>query len=362
MSTDVPSCLAQDRFRKHFDNTIRWGSGKVIDQSSSPAEAFENANYLMFPASRRNYLCLDLDWEGAAAAWMDEGLPEPTIAFVNQKNSHGNLAYELSRPVYWPCKYNFHKVKFSPVNYFKAIKRGYEAKLFADSGYTNASIKNPFSSEWKVYWSDETYSLNYLAEFVDLENIFYKNRFDEDKIYAGRNEELFCIARHYSCMNIKKYNSYDKYKNELLGYLLLQNDTVIPENWASKGPLDIKEVSVIASNVSRYMWKIKDYKKYKYIFKNYGVMNLDPIQPGVSSDDRKNIIKNRQSLGAKYVHDIRRSNTLEAIYGAINKLIANNKKLNYNKISIESGIGYKTVLKYKSQIISFKNSVLMSKS
>ena len=362
MSTIVSSISPQERFKQHFDRTIRWGSGKVIDNCSLPDEAFEKSNYLLFPKSRRNYLCLDLDWEGGISVWMDEGLPQPTISFVNNENSHGTLAYELKKPIYWPCNENFKKIRISCVNYFKAVLHGYEKKTSADPGYTNASIKNPFSSKWKVTWHDEAYDLNYLAEFVDVSSDNRFRKHDKDKIYAGRNEELFHIARKWSVSIVKQFNDYDVFYEGLYNYLLEQNYSVISVNWSSKGPLSESEVLTISRNVSRYIWNRKDDAQYKYIFKNYGVMNLKDIDSNVSDDDKEIIVKERQSLGAKYVHEIRKNNTLEVICNAILKLSLNNQDLSYNKISIESGISYKTILKYKSQIVMFKNRLLESKS
>ena len=40
-------------------------------------------------------------------------------------------------------------------------------------------------------------------------------------------------------------------------------------------------------------------------------INLKDIDPNVSGDDKETIVKERQSLGAKYVHEIRKNNTLD---------------------------------------------------
>lgn len=352
----------QVRFKKHFDNWVRWGIDKNLDRTSSPTEAFEKSNYLLFPKSRRSYLCLDLDWEGSASIWMDEGLPEPTITFVNQKNSHGNLAYEITKPIHWPCTENLKTVRSKPVEYFNAIRRGYENKTSADPGYTNASIKNPFSTRWKVYWADKSYSLDYLAEFVTLSNKRNYSRHGKNNNYSGRNEELFYIARKWACYNVKKHENYESFQNSLQEYLLDQNVTTIIMNWSTRGSLDISEVKTISRGVSRYIWEKRDDINYKHLFKNYGILNFNDIPFDIPKYKKDEIIKERQSLGASYTHNIRKINTLKLLEETIYKLHFNNKNINYRTISIESGISYKTVLSYKSFISNFKNILLRSKS
>jgi len=257
----------------------------------------------------------------------------------------------LDRPVYWPCEHNFSKVRLSAVKYFKAIRRGYNKKTSADPGYTNASIKNPFSPRWKVIWSNNTYTLDYLADFVDLSNETIFNKYDKDRVYAGRNEELFFIARRWSCLNIKKYDGYNLFLRSLLDYLLFQNFTTIIENWSSRGPLGEYEISKIASSVSRYVWKRRDDPAYKYLFKNYGAMNLREMPCGISIDEKKLVIKQRQALGAKYVHEIRKEKTLKLLLDTISRLSSNRESLSFYNISIKSGISYKTVLKYKTSLL-----------
>ncbi|MEL7639274.1 MAG: replication initiation protein [Solidesulfovibrio sp.] len=344
------SSSPQERFKKHFDSLVGWGSGKDISNWTNPTEAFEKSNYLAFPKSKRQYLCLDLDWEGSATVWMDEGLPEPTITFVTRANGHSTLAYELEIPVYWPCERNNYKARYTPVNYFKAIQKGYTVFVDGDTGYTNATIKNPFSMNWRVTWSDKMYSLAYLAEFVHLVNTNRENNKFRTKEYAGRNDELFYTLSIWAYRNVKKYTRNDLFYDDLINIATSINSETIPINWPDSGPLGMAEVSGVARGVCKYAWMHRFNPNLKHLFKNYGILGFSPIPENIIGDDREQITRSRQSQGAYYTHGIVKNNTMKKIFDAINALKLKKEKINFCSISNECNVGYNNVRKYKDYI------------
>ena len=353
---------AEERFKNHFDNTIGWGITKEINKWTHPTEAFEKANYLLFPKSRRKYMCFDLDWEGSATIWEDLGLPKPTIIIVNRENGHSNTAYELEKEVYWPCGTNINKISTKPVDYFKAISRGYTRKLDADYSYTNSSFKNPFSNLWKVTWNDVKYDLAYLSEFVIISNkIEYYNRLKKEN-FVGRNEELFYTARKWSYTHVKHYENYEIFRDSLKTFLIEHNCTKIIEHWPQRGQLCDSEVNTITRNVAKWVWQRKDDKDFSKYIKNFGIMRFETINYELDHHEMVCEIYKRQSAGAYHTHKIRVEKTLNSIKEVVYKLLISGGNTSYRNIANVSGLGYRTIIKYKEYIEHFKNNFLGNKS
>lgn len=350
LSNSYLNASPQERFKKHFDNLVGWGIDKNIAFWTNPTEAFSCSNYLAFPKSKRQYLCLDIDWEGSATVWMDEGLPEPTITFVNPENGHSTLVYELELPVYWPCEQNHFRANHRPVKYFKAVQKGFTAFVRGDSGYTNSTIKNPFSKKWRVTWHNKQYTLAYLAEFVQLVNACHENNKFRTKNYAGRNEELFYTLSIWSYRNVKKYKNNDLFYDDLMNVASSINSETIPLHWPQKGPLALSEVCGIVRGVCRYACLHRHDPNLKHLFKNYGILGFTQIPDDVLGLKREQITRSRQSQGAHYTHDVVKNNTKKKIHDAIERMRTKNQKINCLSISNESRIGYNNVRNHKEYI------------
>jgi hypothetical protein len=350
LNTSSDSSSPQERFKKHFDSLVGWGIGKDISNWTNPTEAFANSNYLAFPKSKRQYLCLDIDWEGSATIWMDEGLPEPTITFVNRKNGHSTFAYELEYPVYWPCEHNNYKVRQHPMKYFKAVRGGYTQLVGGDTGYTNATIKNPFSNSSRVTWADKKYSLEYLAEFVTLHgNKEFNNKF-RTKQFDGRNDELFYTLSIWAYRNVKKYQDDELFSCHLLDQANLINLEIIPVNWPKRGPLCASEVSSVARGVCKYTLQNRFNPNLKHLYKKYDVMGFPPIPNNIVGFEREIVIRFRRSEAADRTHNIVKDATKSKIFEAIEKLKFKKQKISCLSISNESNIGYNTVRRHKDYI------------
>ncbi len=340
----------QERFKKHFDKLIGWGVDKSITTWTSLTVALEKSNYLAFPQSRRQYLCLDLDWEGSGTIWMDEGFPEPTITFINRENGHSNLAYELETPVIWPCEYNSYNVRPRPIRYFKAIRDGFNTKTGADCGYTNSTIKNPFSSRWRVTWADKRYDLAYLAEFVTLRSFYDPYAKFKSGIYAGRNDELYHLGLRWSYRYVKRYCKPDEFYNDILEFIKSENFTTIVAHWPERGCLPSPEVTGIAKGIFKHTWPRRNNAHFKHLIKNFGILGFDPIDINMKLIDRKMEVYERQYQGSKYTHKIVSQDSVRKIDESIEYLIRSGKKVSYNMISRTSGLSYNTILKYKQYV------------
>ena len=330
---DSAIAIVKGQFKCHFDNCIQWGVSKVLDRIGPPTQAFRESNYLMFPKSRRAYMCFDLDYPNAAESWRDKKLPEPTISITNPANGHALLAYELERPVVWKTDQNRGRVLAKPIAYFRAIRFAFDQVLNADNGYTHVSMKNPFSPQWVTRWSDKIYSLKDLQKYVilpsakDIYEKFYKD------IFAGRDEELFIIARRWCFANVRKYLDYDSFREKLFKYLDWYNTSKIPEHWPTRGPLEQYVVKTKSENVSQWVWIKKDDKKYSKVIKNYGLMNLEPIPSGLSPQELLKHQRRNQSLGAYKTHELNRLNTDSIIISAIDMIYVKGK--NVKDVDIE---------------------------
>ena len=346
----------QKRFKMHFDNSILWGYDKQCDKLSYPAMAFREGVYLALPRSRRSYLCFDLDYEDSASAWSSVGLPEPTVLIVNPQNGHSHILYELKDPVYWPCGSNDNKIRRKPIEYFNAIRYAYTEKLNADKDFTHVIIKNPFSGVWDTSWHDNVYTLKDLASFVTLpsKKQYFENL--KDRIFEGRNPELFHIARMWSNANIRKQIDEPSHFNSLLLYLDNYNSTKIVEHWPDRGPLDNDEVEERAKYVTEWFWKHKDDPRYNRNMKNYGVMGLAPIDPTLNEEERCKVVKKYKMLGAGHTHTEKVKNTDDILRKTINKLLASGKRLSDRNISKNSGKSINTIRSRRDFINNYIDS------
>ena len=144
------------------------------------------------------YLVFDIDREGAAFAWYDAHLPPPYWSSTNPKNGHAHVCYRLAIP--YPTSELAH---LAPIKYAAAIQSAFRAKLQADTGYAGLLTKNPLHAHWKtMYWSDYAYTLDELADFVDLQGHPIKGR---EAIGLGRNCDTFEMVRKWAYRAIREY-------------------------------------------------------------------------------------------------------------------------------------------------------------
>ncbi|HHF5762160.1 TPA: replication initiation protein [Haemophilus influenzae] len=151
-----------------------------------PKDVALTHKYIQFNDLFIKFMVLDLDRENSAMDWELLGLPSPNIVVQNRLNGRCHYIYALEVPI---C--NTKNARFKPISYFKKIQRAYIDKLGADQHYVGVFTKNPNSNFWRTFvFNVPKYTLDYLADFVDLSNkpVFYLN--DNEDI-EGRNCSLF---------------------------------------------------------------------------------------------------------------------------------------------------------------------------
>lgn len=335
----------QSRFKAHLDPSPGWSMDRSFWKWDPRGSAILSGLFIEYSRFKRAYVTLDLDYAGSASSWMEGGLPEPTVVIINRRNYHCHMLWELKTPVYWPNQYNYKSVRMGPVNLFRVVKHGLETLLSADRGYTNSTVKNPFSPVWITYWADRQYELKYLAEFIPNISLpeIRKNRND---VYFGRNDELFNVMRKKAYKNAFKYIELRDFQDFILEHCESYNETFIPMNWPDRGPLNNIEVGHIAKGIAKWVLQHRYDKNFKQYQKNVGAMKLPPIKPNLPEDEYKQQVQERLSAGAQYTNALRKKKTATKITEAFHRLIQSGVDLTNENIAKESGVSYRTVCEY----------------
>lgn len=110
------------------------------------------------------------------------------------------------------------KLQVLPIRYASAIQAAYAKKLGSDTAYSRLITKNPFKQALgRCFLSKKTYSLDYLVDFVDLND----KPTAEDRIQGlGRNCTIFDLTRFWAYKAVLPYleskSSYQAWFNAVL--------------------------------------------------------------------------------------------------------------------------------------------------
>ena len=339
----------QQRLYDFLPEKPRWGFEKQARYIAKKDDILFKANYIQLPTQKKKYVALDLDYELAGAAWMNDVLPEPTVTIINRENSHAHYLYEIDNPVMLPLLNSTIKISWKAINYFKAVQAGYQNKFEADKGFTGYLIKNPFSSKWRTWWADRVYDLDYLAEFVDLPNIY--EIIENDDSIEGRHMRMFHTCRRIAYSLVNKYQNFDDYlksiKNCCLDYY---RENILLKDNCEDFPM-IEAIS-IAQSIAHWVWKRKGNNNFKNFTRNKGAMKLPKPERDADKKMHPEEVTNRKSLGAYYTHEIRRNNTVDAILAAKKRLVESGEEPTVKRLVKESGISKSSIYKYKHLIES----------
>lgn len=345
----------QKRFFGHLEERPCYGVGKQLDRFGDKEEAVQRGSYIQLPRHKHAYLGVDLDYQGAATRWEEMNLPEPTIILINPETGHANVFWELKVPVLKACRMNNNNVRGKPVNWFKAIQKGFTKVLDGDFGYTSASIKNPFSPNWTVIWSDKQYFLEELAEYSPTDSTYEYFKRDEDEDFAGRNDELFNVMRKKAYQLVFKLDS-DQFEARFEEEVHAYNEQAIPVNWPDRGPLPRSEEQGVARGIIRWVHQHKYDNGFKQRVKNHGVMKLPKIDKSLPEDVKEIATMCHQARGAAYTHQMRKMNTEQEIINAIDSLCSEQKLITKKAISTLSGVSVRNLNNYKHLYKKYINS------
>lgn len=197
------------------------------------------------PPHMRIWSIYDVDREGAAFAWEDAGLPQPTWTTINTRNGHAHLSYGIRVPVLVASP----EMRERPLRYLYAIEAAFRAALDGDRGYSGLITKNPAHSLWRVlYGRHRYYDLDELAEYVDLGKYAQCGKVDE--VGVGRNVTLFDILRKWAYTAVRRYRK----SRNVAAWRAEVFDKALERNYEFSNPLSSVEVMGIAKSVAKWVW------------------------------------------------------------------------------------------------------------
>lgn len=202
------------------------------------------------PNTPKRMVCLafDVDRPGAAIDWSDRSAPAPSLSVMNPANGHAHLVYLLANPV--PVS-DVSSIK--PVRYLAAIQEGIRHALDADRGYTGLIVKNPAHGYWRTQQWADAYTLDELADNVELPTPDAMKRRAQEPDYAGlgRNCTLFEITRNLAYSIVRDYWR----PGGAVPFAAAVLDIVETENAGFAVPLSTGECRAIARSISRWIWQ-----------------------------------------------------------------------------------------------------------
>ena len=210
------------------------------------------AKYIQFNQPHAMFwLGFDVDRIGAAIDWSDRNAPAPTLTITNPENGHAHLLYALETSIRTAPD-----GKMKPLRYAAAVENALRKKLGADTGYSGLICKNPNHSHWKIaVWQPELYTLDWLADFLDL------NAANDKEIVAdyglGRNCTLFDKTRKWAYRAIRQdWPEYEQWFRSCYERARSYNLQLIH-------PLDDSEIIHISKSISK--WTHSRFNKEKFI-------------------------------------------------------------------------------------------------
>lgn len=196
---------------------------------------------------KTTYLVFDLDYAGAAYAWVDAGLPAPTWTCTNPGNGHAHLGYALKDPVV-TCSAGHQ----APARYLGAIEAAFGDALKADVDFNRGLTKNPLHSHWLTEVIRlEPYTLQELAEYVDLKGRTRARLIIDGK--RGRNCELFDAVRKWSYREVLAFRLAGSSLEEWLAHV--ERETTERNAFADAYPLPARETRHLAKSIAVWTWR-----------------------------------------------------------------------------------------------------------
>ena len=200
------------------------------------------------------YFVFDGDKNDAALSWFDENLPAPYWTTQNPENGHAHICYKLEIPLHTS---EFSSIK--AIKYAQAVYYAYALKMGADLSYSQLITKNPLHPQHRTtYWTDRAYSLDYLADFVDLPKKLPKKL---EVVGLGRNVTMFEKGRRWAYSAVRDYmhhSSSSVWEQAVKKHLESINSTFEP-------PLPHSEVKATAKSIARWVWQRFSYGEFSAI-------------------------------------------------------------------------------------------------
>ena len=217
-----------------------------------------------------HYFFFDIDRSDAVMAWHDENLPMPYWTAQTLKNGHAHICYKLEIPL---CTSEFGSQK--AIAYASKVQAGLANKLGADVGYSHLITKNPFHKDWRVtFWSEQAYTLDYLADFVELPKKLSKK---QEVSGLGRNCTMFNTVRKWAYTAVRAHRGgvYNTWLEEVTKQCLSVNEAFLEA-------LPYSEIKATAKSIAEYCWKKDAYCYQEFIDRQSRKGKLGGIKGGVT--------------------------------------------------------------------------------
>lgn len=330
------------RFAAHLPDKLRWGRDKVTAAWADRDTAVRLGRYVELPTHQAHYLILDIDHEGSAFWWQDNGLPQPTIIVVNPDNGHSLLFWELAAPVCLTAKGRKH-----PREYLEAIHSAYAAKLCADRSYAvnPFNSKNPLHPHWRLLTADATYSLGDLAEYVTLpsrKRVWQDRRRLKAEDADSPNGFLFLSGMTWGFAHVRGFANERDFTAALVERQLDVNSGAVVERFGRSLPAS--NVRASARRIAAYIWKRRN--KPWSGDKNFGALGLGPVCRNLAPEERQAERRSRQAAGGVYSATRRRNANSDKIAAAYEELAAQGKRPSKTAIAKLTGLSRETVRKH----------------
>jgi len=206
------------------------------------------------PPKKTIYFIFDDDKDDAVWSWFDANLPQPLWTTQNPDNGHCHHCYKLELPL---CTSEFASVK--AIKYAQAIYYAYALKMGADLSYSKLITKNPVHPQWRTtFWTKKAYSLDYLADFVDLPTTLPRK---VEMVGLGRNVTLFEKGRIWAYKAVRDYMHYNsslEWERAVLAKLHSIND-------GFQEPLSYVEVKATAKSIAKWVWQRFSYGDFNAV-------------------------------------------------------------------------------------------------
>lgn len=243
------------------------------------------------------YLVFDIDRNDASVCWYDENLPKPFWTAQNlsefldpsdaelERMGHGHLCYMLKLPV---CTSDMASIK--AIKYAQAIYYAYALRLGADLSYSQLITKNPLHEHWRTtFWTDQAYSLDYLADFVELPKKIPPKL---EVVGLGRNCTIFEKGRYWAYKAIRDYMHLDS-SHEWERAVRAQIEAI---NSGFEQPLPYSEVKATAKSIAKWVWQRFSYGDFSEIQAKRGAKGGAKSKRGAKADSERSM-KPWESMG-----------------------------------------------------------------
>jgi hypothetical protein len=224
------------------------------------------------------FFVFDDDKKGAALSWFDANLPAPLWTTQNPENGHCHHCYKLEIPL---CTSEFASVK--AIKYAQAVYYAYALKLGADLSYSQLITKNPLHPRWRTtFWTERAYSLDYLADFVDLPKKLPKKL---EVVGLGRNVTMFEKGRYWAYKAIRDYMHHNS-SHEWERAVRAQIEAI---NSGFEQPLPHSEVKATAKSIAKWVWQRFSYGDFSEIQAKRGAKGGAKSKRGAKADSERSV-------------------------------------------------------------------------